>query len=54
MREWDDEGLLDHERAGDGRSVDPLLLFVEDLEGLDARLLPEDREALLEASGVRH
>ena len=39
-------GLLDHKRAGDGRGVNPLLLLVEDLEGLDARFLPENREAL--------
>ena len=38
--------LLDHEGTGNRRGIDPLVLFVQDLECLDFGLLPQDREAL--------
>ena len=41
-------GVLHHEGSWDGRSVDPLLVLVEHLEGLDPRLLPQHRETLVE------
>ena len=41
------------ECSGNGRSVDPLLLTIEDLKSLNARLLPKDREALV-SSGDEH
>ena len=40
--------IFDHECARYRRHVDPFLGCVEDLKRLDARLLPEDGEALRE------
>lgn len=41
-----DEDSLDDKRAWNRGRIDPLLLLVQDLQGLNSRLLPEDREAL--------
>ena len=37
---------LDHQRSWDWRCLNPLLVTIEYLQSLDARFLPEDREAL--------
>lgn len=38
--------VLHHEGSRDGRGVDPLVVLIEHLEGLDPRLLPQHRETL--------
>ena len=43
--------LLNDEGSRDRWRIDPLLLFVQDLKGLDVGLLPEDGEALNEVAG---
>jgi hypothetical protein len=45
---------LDDECARYRRRIDPLLGRVEDLQGLDAGLLPEDCETLQEKGSVKN
>ena len=46
--------VLHHESSWDGRGVDPLLVLIEHLEGLDPGFLPQHRETLVEWTSNRN
>lgn len=53
-RDPDRGDVLHHESSWDGQSVDPLLVLIQHLEGLDSRLLPQHRETLAERASNRN